>query len=234
MSEPSLQLCPDAELRVFMRSLITSIGVVLRQVRLPTNPAPGTTRVDLIPNSQPRRTVGEAVGLSYGNIERIEAGAVQPRIRTLKAISAGVGGSLPSTVARAWLNVVAPDQPMVGCLKKALQICDRIPGPSDSELPIRLGEALRDLRGPIEPNKIADSAWLSRGYYFQLERGQRNGSLWAFIAASDALLSSFPALLVLAWTAGEPLTDSELKAISCARSLLARFRWRGVAARPVS
>lgn len=230
MTQPSLKLCRDVELKEFVRTLVLLIGEIIRQARLPTDPAPGTKRVDLLPHSRPRRRVSNAVGLSYGNIERIESGAVQARLRTLKLLTAGVGHSLPTIVARSWLRAVKPGQREIDQLESALQIVDRLPVPADQLFPKRLGAALNSLRGAADPAVIATSARISRGYYLQLERGERNGSLWAFIAACDALRSSLPVLLFIAWTDGQQLETSERRTIARAREIFTALRWRGEAA----
>lgn len=226
MSKPSLKLCPDPELQDFVRRLVTAIGVVLRETRLPGNPTIHNKRVDLIPNSTPRRKAGRDTGLAYGNLERIESGAIQPRFRTLQLVAAGVGSSLPALLARAWWRTVTPECEFMSELAQAESIVNRLELDTTDQLPTMLGKALAVLRGSVDPAAVADRAQVSRGYYLQLERGERNGSVWAFTAVCHSLSTSLPALLYVAWTHDQPLGPEEEKAIAAVRRVLSERKWR--------
>ena len=226
MSKPSLKLCPDPELQEFVRELAAAIGIVLREIRLPGNPVLPNRRVDLIPNSTPRREAGRITGLSYGNLERIETGSVQPRLRTLLLAAAGIGSSLPTLIARAWWRAVEPECEFESELIDASVIIDRLKPPAVERLPDSLGGALCFFRGSVDPGEIARRAKLSLAYYLQLERGERNGSLWAFVAASQALGTSLPALLFVAWTQDRRFKAGERQKVEDARTRLSELSWR--------
>ena len=226
MSKPSLKLCPDPELQEFVRRLAAAIGEVLREIRLPGNPSLSSKRVDLNPNLTPRRQAGRAAGLAYGNLERIETGSVQPRLRTLQLAASGIGSSLPTLIARAWWRTLLPEHQFPPELVGASAIMDRLTAPAVEQLPDSLGRALGSFRGAFDPLEAARRAKLSACYYLQLERGERNGSLWAFVSATHALGTSLPALLFVAWTQDRRLKVAERELVTRARNALSAQTWR--------
>ncbi len=225
MSQPSLKLCSDPALQEFVRDFVAAVGHVLRQLRIPEPANLSARRVDLLPDSSPRRLVSRNAGISYGNWERIETGSVQPKLLTLKTMATEVGSSLPTVLARAWLRVIGLEHEFAR-IADAAAIVDRLAPLPDATFAHSLGRGLAIRRGALNPAEVADTARLSRGYYLQLEKGDRNGSVWAIISACESLSSSLPALLFSVWCAAETLPEDEARVTSAASQWLSSLSWK--------